>query len=316
MASTSVTELLNQKQKRLDDVPAQLIDSVGRAERQILYAVRLLLESFERNEEGHILTSSANIEKINILKSQLQQILGQTEYLQAIKQFALEFDAHADLNQELYAASVDYSESAIATAMVNNSKKRAIQLLTGGALDSAFYDPVVSTINNAVSTNAGFTETVEALQITITGSPTVDGRLSRYVKQIASDSFALSDRVYNNQVSEELNLEFYRYVGGLIEDTRDFCKVRNGKYFHKKEVESWALGGGSDAGNPYPNGQWQGQYQGTNSASIFNLCGGYNCKHTLMPVSIAAVPKDVLQRNITSGNVSLTERQKEVLLAA
>lgn len=191
-------------------------------------------------------------------------------------------------------------------------------MLVGGAIDKEFYTPIIEVLNSGVSTGAGFSETVKSLRLfveggEVAGGTVVEGKLLRYVKQMASDSFALSDRTYNNNVSAELGLEFYLYSGGLIEDSRDFCKARNGRYFHEKEIEQWVAGGGTSEGNPEPNVEWQGQYRGTNSASIFSVCGGYNCKHTLMPVSTAAVPVDVLRRNLDAGNLVLNEKQREIL---
>ena len=314
---SSITGLIQDKQSRLETVPQRLAEQVSRAQMSIFADVLALLEQLERDENGIILPSQKNIDLLNTIRPQLQRILIQSEYAQAVKSFSDEFDKQADLNAELYSQSVDYVESQITTNLINTAKRSAMESLIGGALDSAFYNPVIDIINNSISTGSGFVETVKALRLAIVGGEAngtiTDGKLSRYVKQIASDAFAIADRTYNNQVSQELQLEFYAYVGGIIDDTRDFCKVRNGKYFHEKEVESWINGGGDHAGNPEPNVEWQGQYRGTNDGTIFNLCGGYNCKHTLMPVSITGVPIDVIQRNLSSGNIKLTEKQKQIL---
>jgi hypothetical protein len=314
--SSEIEELLKSKNERLDSVPSRLSEATVRSQKQLFNEVRLLLESFERDGD-YILTTPGNIVKLNELKRQLQRLLYSSEYVQAVKAFASEIDKQADINNAVYKTMVDYDESAITAALIDSSKRSAVDALLGGSMDAAFYEPVAQTISSAVSTGAGYVETVTALRLAIEGGEVngsvIDGRLSRYVGQIASDSFAITDRTYGNQVSVELQLEFYRYTGGLLDSSRPFCKARNGYYFHEKEIETWINGGGDMESNPLPHVEWQGQYRGTNSSSIFNLCGGYNCKHTLMPVDIAAVPVDVIQRNLASGNVTLSAKQKQIL---
>jgi len=123
-----------------------------------------------------------------------------------------------------------------------------------------------------------------------------------HVKRVAYDAFAVSDRTYTNTVSNVLGIEWYFYSGGTIDDTRDFCQERIGKYFHKKEVEGWGENK-SCCGLKYPNSNgWQGRNTLTNKTTIFTLAGGYNCKHSISPVSLRSVPKSVVQRNIENGN--------------
>ena len=89
----------------------------------------------------------------------------------------------------------------------------------------------------------------------------------------------MSDRAVTNTVAEQLGLNWYLYTGGLLDTTRPFCKARNGKYFRKEEVQSWAT-----------LGDWAGRMAGTDEKTIFVTAGGYNCQHAILPVSEAAVP--------------------------
>jgi hypothetical protein len=77
-------------------------------------------------------------------------------------------------------------------------------------------------------------------------------------------------REYNQVVSDDLNLQFYTYVGTRIDTSRPFCDARAGRFFKKSEVENWA-----NLGN------WQGRMPGTTKTTIFSLAGGFNCRHEL-----------------------------------
>ena len=105
------------------------------------------------------------------------------------------------------------------------------------------------------------------------------------------------ERINPDKFAMELGTEFYLYSGPNITTLRAFCKERNSKYFHYKEVMDWA------------SEDWEGKHPKTNEKTIFKYRGGYcmrgdqneKCLHVLFPVSMAIIPKDVLKRNIDKG---------------
>jgi len=64
--------------------------------------------------------------------------------------------------------------------------------------------------------------------------------------------------------AEEVGADYFLYIGGLIETSREFCKERDGKVFTAEQIASW------DNGQGLP-------------ADIY--LGGYNCRHSLRPIS-------------------------------
>lgn len=98
--------------------------------------------------------------------------------------------------------------------------------------------------------------------------------LQRYITQVTNDSVLVFNREYLQTISEDLDIQYYRYSGTIIGDTRAFCAARAGRIFKKAEIEKW------------PDlGQWQGRMPGTNKQTIFSYCGGYNCRHQLWPTT-------------------------------
>jgi len=118
---------------------------------------------------------------------------------------------------------------------------------------------------------------------------------------VAHDQFAIADRSYTSAVSDEIGAEWFKYSGDTIESTRQFCEVRHNKFYYYKEIEGWA------------DGNWDGKIPGTNDKTIFSTAGGYNCRHSIIPVSIFAVPKKDIERNIDNGNFKPSERLKKQL---
>ena len=58
---------------------------------------------------------------------------------------------------------------------------------------------------------------------------------------------------------------------------------------------------------------WQGKMYGTNESTIFVTAGGYNCQHSIMPVSVFAVPKADIERNIKNGNFEPSAVEQRLL---
>jgi hypothetical protein len=113
--------------------------------------------------------------------------------------------------------------------------------------------------------------------------------MERYAKQNAYDFYSISNAQYIRQVSEDYGFEFYEYIGVDVKGTRSFCKTRNNKIYHKREIQEWA------------SLDWDGKARGTNETTIFAYRGGYNCGHQIIPVATEDVPEDVLNRAIAAG---------------
>jgi hypothetical protein len=103
------------------------------------------------------------------------------------------------------------------------------------------------------------------------------------VKTYAGTTYATAERALTNSIFKDLNWKWFRYVGGEIDTTRTFCEERNGKYFHRNSIAEWA-----------DEGEWSGQIEGTNSENIFVFLGGWNCRHSLIPVTIRRVPESIV----------------------
>lgn len=298
--------ILNEKLDRLESVPDKFIKEVERAQKSLLADINLLLGELDRDSNGFIVTSESNLQRVQALRGRLEEIFLQSDYVKAVRNLMQEFDRQNELNAEYFKELDDYNQSSVLRTMQQTSKRQSANLLLGGAIDKEFYSPIIDTIVESVNTNAPFTETVQAIKVITQGGEhaggrVVEGRLARYAKQIAYDAMAVQDRSYGRQVADEQDYQFFQYTGGTIDDSRDFCIQRDGNVYHRNEIEEWATL------------SWDGKHRETTSGSIFVLLGGYQCKHTLMPIPLSQVPTDVLQRNLSNGNITLNDRQREVL---
>ena len=287
----TLRELINAKNDRLVSVPDKFYSRVEKSEKQIYARLTELLAKLKVDKDGNFIRTVGNLNLAQEINDELKKVVFGSEYLEAVTEFAREFNIQKDYNNKYFErAFPDFTPTDLSTEIVKLSQAQSVELLTGGSLDVNFFDPIKSQVIDAVETGASFIDTIKSVREAAMGIGEEEGKLLRYSKQIAHDSFALSDRAYSDAIATDLGAVWYLYSGEMLPTSRPFCRERHNEYFHKKEIEAWA------------SLSWDGKFKGTNSRTIFKLAGGYNCGHSIMAVGKAMVPKDVIDRNISNGN--------------
>lgn len=301
----SLEDIIKEKIERLDTIPEKFAKEVKDVQYELMQEVLDLLEMLGRDENGQIKYTKKNILIVEDILEDLKRAFMKSDYIHLVKDFISEFDQQALLTDDFFTKQFDEfdSPSSFSKAALDKAKKMSFELMAGTpTITVNLYQPIEQLLVNAVSSGDSYTKTVKDIRRIITGDRKVDGKLYKYAKQVAYDSFAVADRAYTNQIAEDIQIEWYVYRGGLVEDSRAFCKARNGKYYHRKEVESWG-----------DLGQWDGKIPATDRRTIFIYAGGFHCYHSIIPTSVAVVPKSVLIRNIKNGNYNPDEKEKEIL---
>jgi len=86
--------------------------------------------------------------------------------------------------------------------------------------------------------------------------------------QILANKFGIKYFKYSGTELKRVDSE-----GETIITTRCFCQQRIDNFYTKEEIESWA------------DIEWAGKIKGTDRTNIFQVAGGWNCRHTIRPVS-------------------------------
>lgn len=299
----SFEELIKEKSKRLESVPLALQTAFEKQQKAILDEIITLTNELDI-KGGQILINKNNLDLIAKIDADLKKVFLNDEYLASVKKFASEFDKQAVINNQLIKKGFgEVTETAVSDSYVTIAKRSAVTSLIGAPIDTEFIRPIQALLENAVINGASLKETIEGIRTFIEGDAKSNSKLSTYVKQITNDAFAISDRSYTSIVSDYLEAEWFYYAGGEVQATRCFCEERVGKYFHYKEIESW--GDGKNLGNcNIGGGRWAGQIEGTNSKTIYSYLGGWNCQHSLMPVSESIVPESDIERARSKGYIN------------
>lgn len=291
----SLESILNEKNKRLESVPLAFQTSLERQQKKILLNIQSELSRLEMDGD-RIAINSNNLKIVANISDELKTIFYSEDYLKAVKEFASEFSIQSELNLKLIKKTFGAVENPLAAKQyVDLAKRSAIDALVGAPADKDFIRPIQNILEQAVVNGSSFSETIDNITSFVAGGDGKESKILKYAKQITNDAFSIADRSQTSILSDYLGSEWFYFSGTEVENTRCFCKERVGNIYHYKEIESWANGenlGDCNIGN----GKWAGEIEGTNASTIYSYLGGYNCLHSLMPVSIDFVSDSDIAR--------------------
>lgn len=287
---TAKERLIKKIAKSMDDAPNAFFKGVSKAQREAFAQIVSEIATLATDDAGNLLVSQGNFNKIQALVQKMKAAYMNKEYSKSIRDFVGSIDQTAgDTGKLMGIITKDaFVQSAKASAILSNAKSTVYDLLA----DAAVQDSVESfkqILNTSISTGENFQQVIRNIRNNIEGTDEFAGRMERYAKQNAYDFYSISNAQYIRQVSEDYGFEFYEYIGVDVKGTRSFCSERNGKIFHKSEIQEWA------------SLDWDGKARGTDASTIFAYRGGYNCGHQIIPVATEDVPEDVINRAIAEG---------------
>lgn len=293
-------ELLTEKNNRLLSVPETLQTVVEKQQSSVLNGILSKLSKLS-TVDGQFKISASNIRIISDISEDLKKVFLNTDYLDAVKEFAKEFEVQASLNDSLIKSAFGETPNPVASEIyIQTAKRNAVEALIGSPVDTTFIKPIQGLLENAVINGSSLSDTMDAIKTFVEGGGGLEGKILKYSKQITNDAFAIADRSYTSILSDALDNDWFYFSGTEVDKTRCFCKERVGNYYHYLEIESW--GRGENLGDcNIGDGLWAGEIAGTNESTIYSYLGGYNCNHSLIPVSEAVVPESDMDRTRALG---------------
>lgn len=153
-------------------------------------------------------------------------------------------------------------------------------LIKGGYLESFMNDRTLLNEIRQVTMRA-VTGQMEGKSFTkqlsdiVVGNEERAGGFEKHYRTYAYDSLQEYDRAYGKQMAVEFKLNYAVYQGGLIKDSREFCKEHNDKVYSRDEIAQF--------------GKWKDPETGEVPSYISKFpgydpevhCGGFNCRHSL-----------------------------------
>lgn len=285
-------QIVLEKLKRMLSVPGAFVSGLASVEKAFSKAVIALVSQLTQDASGNIIINNANLTLLAEIETALKNSFLGTGYAKLVDAFIQQFDKQAQLSDLYFKKEFEVSKVAPnAVDILQIKKEAAVNLLfSDNVIEQEFISPLKQIVEQAITSQASFKDTLSSIQDIVTGNEEIDSKIMRYSKQVAYDTFAVSDRAYMQTVSDDLEAEWFQWAGDVIPTSRTICIENHNHYFHKKEIEEMA------------SKDWSGKMDGTNKQTIFQTAGGFNCQHSILPVSVFKVPKETVERNVSNGN--------------
>ena len=274
MTLTEVKKQLKIKADYLNSKEVKLSKDVKRIQNELFdLLIKKAVAELTIGDGGAISRSAKNFTIINNIDKVFDEFNKQHQF-EVINAFGKDLLGVTDYVKEYYTVA-GFSKKAILSGLEKAKwVERSIgyvgnDVIKGGYLDTLMKNEIVRQEVKAlmirnISSNTGLAQLRKDLKDYVKGVGEQAGKLERYYKQYAYDTFNQVDESINMQVADELDLQHFAYLGTEIKSTRQFCQDRIGGVFTRAEAEAW------------DNEDWGGK-----SGSFFPNRGGYNCRHEI-----------------------------------
>ena len=241
---------------------------------------------------GRVIQSADNVRRISAAINEASRTLFDVQYISDIADYMEGLnDVSSAVSSSFRAFGVD---DAVLKEIAQRTKASMLHDLTSPLSFRRLLGAVADQMTMAVVTGSKVT----ALSAGIRKAVDTTG-VDASVKQAAESAPAMMQRAQTAAAAESAGIVFYRFQGRPIKTTRPWCREREGRVWHIEEIREW--GRKAAAGD-----RWDGMVDGTNEQTIFTFLGGWygdrnTCRHVLVPVLRARVPREDLDRMIALG---------------
>lgn len=284
------------------DQAADSFDGIATKEQKKIYdEVIVLAKDLETDVHGKVKQSIANLKRLTQIKAKLAALSKDKEWVAGITHFAQYFGHLQKMQNEYY--SQHFTESTIGmNAQKKNQLMRemavqnTMEALMGDGLKANVTDKLNDILLRAVTSGAKFADLQDELRAHLMGENGGKGAFARYATTYATTALSQFAGQTNKLMTDDLGLEWFMYTGSNKETTREFCEhLTAKKYIHKSEIPTILTGKIDDyqCAIYEKTGLPLGMIAGTTPENFQCNCGGWNCRHQLVPVHELAVPANI-----------------------
>ena len=258
---------------------AFLEDDWGAIEDTIYRKVRAAALKFN-TDGGKLVFDDSNVEQVARLNQVIIDAIQSTPYPSKVRDYLGSFDTIKKYGLDVV-ADVNQLDRDALEALVNPVQRATVQQtldnLTGVGINSNFVEPLKQGIYKNIVAGSTITDLETYLKSVIQSDPERMGQLKRYSTQVARDALNQYDGQVNARIASEFELDAYQYVGSIIADSRPQCVRWAGSIIPIERLPdeiAWM----------YSNGT--GSIPGTTVETFPIYRGGYNCRHSAIPIRL------------------------------
>ena len=287
MPQKEISQLLAE----LDEIVNSYTSGLKSIEKTMYEKVLNRLKGITTDADGNIKATVNNFKIISQSKSDMAKVLNSKEYLSQVAQVNEYFGKVTSIQTKYFTKMfTDFASPVVIKELQSLAINTTVETLTEAGINDVLINKATRIISDNVRSGRNFAEMTTELKTFIQGSEEVPGKLESYSKQIIKDAHSQYVGNYNKIVSDDLNLEWFEYVGGTIEKTRPMCEhlVNNKPFIHQSEIKGITQGRVDGL-----TISTQGFMPGTDENNFIINRGGFSCEHLLVPVPPERVPKEV-----------------------
>ena len=118
------------------------------------------------------------------------------------------------------------------------------KIVRGGFLESVLQNQSLGLelknfMARAITSQSPMKDFTAGMSRIITGAGEKAGGYEKQFERFAYDLYNQYDAAYNLNVANEFGMNHFIYQGGLIKDSRDFCREHNDRVWTREEAELW-----------------------------------------------------------------------------
>lgn len=285
----------------LDNASVKFGDSLPSVQKQAYGRIVKLLADLDTSN-GNVIVSSKNIKIIASIRAELNDAIQTTGYNKAVNDYLKAFDEVDKLNTEYFKALDDKFST---TKIFDDIKLQAVNGVTsslrGIGLEANIALKVEDILKKNIQSGTSFSDLTDQIRVFMTDTDGSQGALTRYAKTYAVDAINVYNAQYNQLATDDLGLEWYKYVGSLLTTSRPFCvhlieaKKEGMEFIHRSQFKDLLKGNINGTHVPLNDktGLPVGMKEGTNEFNLTIERGGYGCGHQFMAVSSSIVPQQL-----------------------
>lgn len=277
---------------------------VPAVEKAMYEEILKLTKELKIDSRGRIRNTIDNYKILSELRTRLERVVFTSEYKKVSKKLLKSFD---DINKVTndYFATFATSPTATTQDILKILRQESVNRTALYLGESGVNINVISKVQEILQTNitsgGSYAQMQSDMKAFIQGDAENLGAFNKYANTFVVDGVNTYARTYQTLLTEDLNIEWYMYVGSLLETSRPWCKhMVDKKYIHKSELDTVLydnVNGVDICSAEIPcNSKTKlpaGMKKDTTPQNLLVNAGGWNCGHKFIGVDSAVVPQHI-----------------------
>lgn len=280
---------IDEIQKAISD----FTDGLDELQKKQFDEVMGMLKDLSLDSSGNIKPTIANLKIIMKVRAKMESITHIPVFQDKIVDLKAAIERVSAIQTSYYSSTFkDFTKPGAVGQLESITFDNITEQLAGAGINQKVVGLSADIVEQHVRDGGSWATMVNELRTSMIGNKEVEPRLISYAKQVINDTLSDFSRSYHKIITSDLGLEWFEYLGALVDSSRPFCVALTAKlYVHESELASIAAG----IINGVPVSR-AGLMPGTNGENLVNRCGGYNCSHQLIPVPTVTVPESVRKK--------------------